>query len=69
MKILAINGSPRKTWNTAQMLESALAGCRDAGAETKLVHLIDLNFKGCISCFGCKRLGGRATANAPCATI
>ena len=58
MKILAINGSPRKTWNTAQMLESALAGCRDAGAETKLVHLIDLNFKGCISCFGCKRLGG-----------
>ncbi len=58
MKVLAINGSPRKTWNTAQMLESALDGCRDTGAETKLVHLIDLQFKGCISCFGCKRLGG-----------
>ena len=58
MKVLAINGSPRKTWNTAQMLESALDGCRDTGAETKLVHLIDLHFKGCISCFGCKRLGG-----------
>ncbi len=58
MKVIAVNGSPRKTWNTAQMLESALAGCRDAGADTKLVHLIDLDFKGCISCFGCKRLGG-----------
>jgi multimeric flavodoxin WrbA len=58
MKVIAINGSPRKEWNTAQMLESALDGARDAGAETKLVHLIDLNYKGCTSCFGCKLLGG-----------
>ncbi len=58
MKVTAINGSPRKTWNTAQMLESALTGSRDAGADTKLVHLIDLSFKGCTSCFACKRLGG-----------
>ena len=58
MKVLAINGSPRKTWNTAQMLESALTGSRDAGAEIKMVNLIDLNFKGCTSCFACKRLGG-----------
>ena len=60
MKVIAINGSPRKTWNTAQMLESALSGCRDAGAETKIVHLIDYTFKGCISCFACKRLGGES---------
>ena len=58
MKAIAINGSPRKAWNTAKMLESALGGCKEAGAETKMVHLIDLNFKGCTSCFGCKRLGG-----------
>lgn len=58
MKVIAINGSPRKKWNTAQMLESALEGAREVGAETKLVHLIDLNFKGCTSCFGCKLLGG-----------
>lgn len=58
MKVVAINGSPRKKWNTAQMLESALKGCQDAGAETKLYHLIDLTFKGCTSCFACKRLGG-----------
>jgi multimeric flavodoxin WrbA len=58
MKVVGINGSPRKNWNTAQMLESALAGSRDAGAETKLYHLYDMDFKGCSSCFACKRLGG-----------
>ena len=58
MKVIAINGSPRKTWNTAKMLESALDGAKEAGAEIKLVNLIDLKFKGCTSCFGCKRLGG-----------
>jgi multimeric flavodoxin WrbA len=62
MKVIAINGSPRKKWNTAQMLESALSGCRDAGAETKLYHLIDLKFKGCTSCFACKRLDGPSYA-------
>ncbi|SHH88185.1 Multimeric flavodoxin WrbA [Sporobacter termitidis DSM 10068] len=62
MKAIAVNGSPRRKWNTAQMLESALSGCRDAGAETELVHLIDLKFKGCTSCFGCKRLGGPSYA-------
>ena len=38
MTILAINGSPRKKWNTAQVLQSVLAGAAKAGAETKLVH-------------------------------
>ena len=62
MKAIAINGSPRRKWNTAQMLESALAGCKEAGAETKLYHLIDLKFKGCTSCFACKLLGGPSYA-------
>jgi multimeric flavodoxin WrbA len=62
MKVIAINGSPRKKWNTAQMLESALKGCADAGAETKLYNLIDLKFKGCTSCFACKRLDGPSYA-------
>ena len=57
MKVIAINGSPRKGWNTAQMLKKALEGAEAAGAETELIHLSDLNFKGCVSCFGCKRLG------------
>lgn len=54
-KVLAINGSPRKKWNTAMALESAMEGASSAGAETKLIHLIDLKFSGCVSCFACKK--------------
>lgn len=58
MKMLVINGSPRKNWNTAQLLEQIVAGGLSAGAEAELVHLGDLNFSGCISCFACKLIGG-----------
>lgn len=60
MKVLAVNGSPRKKWNTATLLGKALEGAASAGAETKLIHLYDLNFKGCVSCFACKTIGGRS---------
>ncbi len=59
MKMIAINGSPRKDGNTAVMLENALRGARENGADTRLIHLYDLDFKGCISCFACKRKGNR----------
>jgi len=58
MKVIAFNGSPRKKWNTASLLEKALEGAASHGAETKLIHLYDLDFKGCKSCFGCKIKGG-----------
>ena len=60
MKALAINGSPRKTWNTATLLNKALEGAASQGAETELIHLYDLNFKGCTSCFACKLKGGKS---------
>ena len=56
MKVIAINASPRKKWNTATLLEHALKGAEEAGAQTELIHLIDLKFSGCVSCFGCKKL-------------
>ena len=55
MYILAINGSPRKTWNTAKLLQSALKGAEDCGADTELIHLYDYDFNGCYSCLACKR--------------
>lgn len=58
MNVLAINGSPRKKWNTAILLEKALEGAAAQGAATELVHLYDLTYKGCISCFACKMIGG-----------
>ena len=48
------NASPRNGWNTAKMLESAVEGAREAGAETETVNLYDFPFAGCKSCFACK---------------
>ncbi|HMM19847.1 MAG TPA: flavodoxin family protein [Selenomonadales bacterium] len=58
MTVLAFNGSPRKAWNTATLLKHALEGAAARGAKTELIHLYDLDFKGCISCFACKLKGG-----------
>lgn len=55
MKIIAFNGSPRKDWNTAILLNKALEGAASQGAENELIHLYDLKYKGCISCFSCKK--------------
>jgi len=60
MKAIAVNGSPRKKWNTATLLEKALEGATSQGAKTELVHLYDLNYKGCISCFACKIKDGKS---------
>jgi multimeric flavodoxin WrbA len=62
MKVIAFNGSPRKNWNTALLLEKALQGAAAQGAETELVHLYDLEYQGCISCFACKTKGGKSYA-------
>ena len=60
MKVIGINGSPRKQWNTATLVAKALEGAAAQGASTELFHLYDLNFKGCISCFACKTRGGKS---------
>lgn len=60
MEIVAINGSPRKKWNTATLLQNVLDGARetDPGIEATLVNLYDHKYQGCISCFACKLIGG-----------
>ena len=58
--VIAVNGSPRKTWNTATLLGHALRGAESEGKETRLVHLYDLDFRGCTSCFSCKLKGGNS---------
>lgn len=59
-KVIAINGSPRKNWNTATLLKKALEGAVSAGAATELIHLYDLTYKGCTSCFACKLKNGKS---------
>ena len=60
MKILAVNGSPRKQCNTATLLKKALEGASSKGAETEIINLYDLNFVGCTSCFACKLKDGQS---------
>ena len=59
MTVIGINGSPRKKWNTATLMAKALEGAAARGAKTELVHLYDLEYKGCSSCFACKTRGGK----------
>jgi len=60
MKIMGFNGSPRKEWNTALLLNKALEGASSQGAQTELIHLYNLRYRGCISCFACKEKDGRS---------
>ena len=55
MKIIGINASPRKNANTQTLVESALNGAAEKGAETRLVNLRQLNINGCTGCERCKR--------------
>ena len=54
MKALFLNGSPRKNFNTVQMLQKAMEGAKDSDAEVELINLFDYEFTGCKSCFACK---------------
>lgn len=56
--IYAVNGSPRRNGNTATLLQNALDGAASQGCRTRMIHLADLKFTGCRSCFACKRKGG-----------
>lgn len=60
MKVIALNSSPRKGWNTEMILKKALEGAESAGSKTEYIHLNDLNYKGCQSCFLCKTRGGES---------
>ena len=54
MRVMAVNGSPRKEKsNTYRILSPLLEGMRAAGATTELVHLGHLQIKPCLGCFLC----------------
>ncbi|PLY02838.1 MAG: flavodoxin family protein [Desulfuromonas sp.] len=67
MKVLAVNGSPRKDGNTALLLEKVCAPLRDAGIETEIYQLSGQPLRGCMACMKCwERKDGRCViANDP----
>lgn len=59
-RVIVLNASPRKNWNTSKMCESFANGVKDSGAEAEIINLYDVDFKGCRSCFACKLKGGKS---------
>lgn len=53
MKILGLSCSPRKKGNTAILLEEALKGAVQEGAETELISVSGRDIKGCDGCNAC----------------
>jgi multimeric flavodoxin WrbA len=58
-RAVGIAGSPRRGGNSTTLLRAALAGAAEAGAETALVRLDDLTFRGCRACAACPPDGCR----------
>ena len=56
-KIIAIYGSPRRKGNTATLLQRAVKGARDGGAEVEEIVLRDLKMSPCLEIYGCKNAG------------
>lgn len=65
MRVLVINGSPRKNMNTMTLLQKAVEEAEKVGAECEIHHLYDYEYTGCKSCFACKIKGSRT--NGVCA--
>ena len=57
VKIAAIYGSPRRKGNTSILLNHAVNGAREAGAEVTEVVLRDLKLSPCLEIYGCKKDG------------
>jgi len=57
MKAIGFAGSGRKDGNSTTLLRELLAGMAEAGADTELVFLCDLSYRGCLGCLSCMSTG------------
>jgi len=57
LNVIGIAGSPRRGGNTELLLDSVMAGAREAGSETKTIILCDLDIHPCRHCDGCLQAG------------
>jgi len=53
MKVLLINGSPRKDGNTTVAIDELDKTFRENGVETEIVRVGDKDIRGCIACGAC----------------
>lgn len=57
MKVLIINGSPRKNGNTAIALEEMIKIFDAENVEAELIHIGNKDIRGCIACGSCFKNG------------
>jgi len=60
MKVLGIMGSPRRNSNTEILLDRALEGAREAGAEVEKVLVSTLKISPCLEIYACRKDGNCA---------
>jgi multimeric flavodoxin WrbA len=60
MKVLGIMGSPRRQSNTEILLDKALEGAREAGAEVEKVLVSKLEISPCLEIYACRKDGNCA---------
>lgn len=56
-RLVAFIGSPRKNGNTATLVNEVIRGAQDAGTETAMFNLYDVNIKPCQGCLACRKTG------------
>lgn len=54
MKVIAINGSPKPKGNTYLALKTVCDGLEKQNIETEIIHVGNMDMKGCISCNQCR---------------
>lgn len=57
MKILLINGSPKKEGNTFIALSEVQRTLEDEGVDTEMIHVGHKDIHGCIACLKCRETG------------
>jgi len=57
MKVLGIMGSPRRQSNTEILLDRALAGAKEMGAEVEKVAVSELKIQPCLEIYACRKDG------------
>ena len=57
MKVLIINGSPRKNGNTALALSEMEKIFHEEGIETETLHIGNKDIRGCMACGNCSKTG------------
>ena len=53
MKVIAINGSPRKNGNTSTLIQTVFEDLNAQGIDTEEINIGLKNFRGCLGCMKC----------------